>query len=71
MRDIYCDGCRYCETEPPVKQGANYLTHCTDPDKPVRGLRRVVDARGIEPMYIRRPTWCRGKKKPLTGVADR
>lgn len=55
-----CDGCECLEIEPPVTSYGYYLACCTDKDKPVLGLRRVVaTARTVPPKGIRSPIWCR------------
>lgn len=59
-----CRGCQHLAYEPPCKEGDCYSAHCTDPDKPVMGSRRVVAVgwRGY-PVNIQRPAWCRRKEK--------
>ena len=57
-----CNGCACLEIEPPATQYGWYLACCTDVDKPVLGLRRVVAAaRTAPPIGIRAPIWCRQK----------
>ena len=57
-----CDGCECLEIEPPATSYGYYLACCTDKDKPVLGLRRVVaTARTVPPKGIRLPIWCRQK----------
>lgn len=65
----YCDGCAFCNQEPPARQGTAYAAVCTDPDKPIWGARRVISVSGIgPPRYILRPAWCR-KKESAVGRA--
>ena len=59
-----CIGCRYYETEGPQKQEDCYTAHCTDPNKPMLGRRRVIDVGWTDyPVDVQSPVWCRGKEE--------
>ena len=64
-----CDGCGYLEIEPPATSYGCYLACCTDADKPMHGLRRVVASSGYPPFQIQTPKWCerRGRHGKAAG----
>ena len=61
MKEANCIGCGFCEIEPPATRYGSWLTCCTDPDKPLHGARRVVDANPFRPERVTPPSWCRGR----------
>ena len=64
----FCDGCGWLEIEAPVNGYDVWRACCCDPEKPMRGSRRVVctapagSQRG--PAGIRTPVWCRRGETP-------
>lgn len=65
-----CDGCKFLVLEPPVRSDARWLACCTDPDKPLHGARRVIDATIWKPFRIVTPVWCENRTDCHAVVRD-
>lgn len=58
-----CDGCGYLGYDEAVNRYDVCRAVCLDPDKPMRGTRRVVAVASVgRPRQIPRPVWCRGRR---------
>ena len=61
--DVVCDGCGWLAFDEAVNRYDVNRALCCDPEKDMRGKRRVVAVSSVgHPQYIPRPVWCRGKR---------